>query len=109
MRKENLLTYTGVGDRSDAEESRTIRRQAALSTLLEKLVVERQLARDDGRCRSRRPDLEPPHRSGRGLNSNRLGHQIGDRRRRQLHRKQFKVYWIRNFFLKDRPGPEMVE
>ena len=92
-KRKIFFTYTGVGNRTDAEEGRPVRGQATLPTLLQQLVMEGQLARDDGRCGGGRPDLEPPHRPGCRLDDNRLGHQIRNRGRRQLHkRKIIKAY-----------------
>jgi len=92
MSKRKIFTYTGVGNRTDAEEGRPVRGQATLPTLLQQLVVERQLARDDGRCGGGRPDLESPHRPGCRLDSHRSGNQVGNRGRRQLHKKIIKAY-----------------
>jgi len=87
MSKRKIFTYTGVGNRTDAEEGRPVRSQATLPTLLQQLVVEGKLTRDDGRCGGGRPDLEPPHRPGCRLDGHWLRNQIRNRRRRQLHRK----------------------
>jgi hypothetical protein len=91
--KKIFWTYTGIGDRADTEESRPVRSEAAFSALLQQLILKGQLAKNGSRRRCGSPDVEPPHRPGCRLGDNRLGHQIRNRGRRQLHkRKIIKAY-----------------
>jgi hypothetical protein len=87
--KEIFLTYTGVGDRADAEESRPVRGEASLSAFLQQFILKGQLARNGSWCRSGSPDAKPAHSgtSHRRRDGNRLRYQVRNTRRRQLHRK----------------------